>query len=181
MAKQGSKGKYRDWLTEEGLLLLKSYVRDGFTDKEIADKIGINHATFYDWKKRFPAFSDTLKAGRMPVNVTVENTFFTEKLQSRTVKERTKEIITHKDAKGKIVGTTEHEKITEKFIPADTTAMIFYLKCRMPDKYNDKINLEIDTKKDGRLADLIDGLKEDIDDLHKETAGINEAVADEQP
>ena len=56
--------------------------------------------------------------------------------------------------------------------------MLFYMKCRMPQKYNDKINLTVEDKRNGQLADLIEGLKED--DLYTETETSNEAMADEQ-
>lgn len=56
--------------------------------------------------------------------------------------------------------------------------MLFYMKCRMPQKYNDKINLTVEDKRNGQLADLIEGLKED--DLYTETETPNEAMADEQ-
>ena len=52
------------------------------------------------------------------------------------------------------------------------------MKCRMPHKYNDKINLTVEDKRNGQLADLIEGLKED--DLYTETETPNEAMADEQ-
>lgn len=160
------------------MLLIKSYARDGLTDQEIAKKIGINKDTFYNWCKKYPDFSDTIKAGRKPINIIVEDTFFEEKLKSRTVKETTKEKTIHRDTKGNITGSTEHIKETERFIPADTTAMLFYMKCRMPDRYNDKINVKVDDSRNGKLADLIEGLKED--DIHNETESVNETVADEQ-
>ena len=47
-----AKGKYHDWLTEDGLLQLKGWARDGLDDKEIADKIGIGRTTFYDKRRK---------------------------------------------------------------------------------------------------------------------------------
>jgi hypothetical protein len=46
-----AKGKYKEWLTEEGLLLIEGWARDAMTNKQIAENIGINPKTFYDWKK----------------------------------------------------------------------------------------------------------------------------------
>lgn len=159
-------------------MLIKSYARDGLTDQEIASKIGVSVATFYNWCNKHLEFLETIKTGRKPINIIVEDTFFEEKLKSRTVKETTKEKTIHRDAKGNITGSTEHIKETERFIPADTTAMLFYMKCRMSDRYNDKINVKVDDSRNGKLADLIEGLKED--DIHSETESVDEAVADEQ-
>lgn len=56
-----AKGKYQQWLEPDNLLLLQAWARDGFTDEQIATKIGISKQTFYDWKKKYPDFSDSLK------------------------------------------------------------------------------------------------------------------------
>lgn len=134
------KGKYAEWLKEENLIILKGYARDGLTDKDICDRIGINQSTFYDWFNKFPAFSEAIKEGRATAIANVENNFYEEKLKGRTVKEKTVEKTIHRDAQGNVISSSEHVRETERYIPADTTAMIFYLKCRKPQDYNDKLN-----------------------------------------
>lgn len=68
-----AKGKYQQWLEPDNLLLLQAWARDGFTDEQIATKIGISKQTFYDWKKKYPDFSDSLKKGKEIVDIQVEN------------------------------------------------------------------------------------------------------------
>ena len=172
-----AKGKYHEWITPDGLLVLKGYARDGLKDIEIAEKIGISQETFYQWIKRFSEFSEAIKKGREPLNTIVEDTFLETKLKPQTVIETITEKTIHRDADGNITSSTEHIRKQEHYIPADTTAMIFYLKCRMSSKYNDKLKVTLNTEKNGQLADLIEGLKED--DLYTETAASDEAVADE--
>ena len=58
-----ARGKFGYWLTEDGLTLLEGWARDGLTDEQIAEKIGINRATLYDWKKKYPNISNALKKG----------------------------------------------------------------------------------------------------------------------
>jgi predicted DNA-binding protein YlxM (UPF0122 family) len=172
-----AKGKYREWITPDGLLVLKGYARDGLKDEEIADKIGISVATFYNWCNRFVEFLEAIKKGREPVNTVVEDTFLETKLKPQTVVETITEKTIYRDADGNITSSTEHVRKQEHYIPADTTAMIFYLKCRLNSKYNDKINVTVD-KRNGQLADLIEGLKDD--DIHTETESLNEDMANEQ-
>lgn len=177
-----AKGKYQEWLTEDGLLILKGWARDGLTDIEIAKKIGISQDTFYRWVSRFHEFSEAIKKGRRPVLVDVEDSFFETKLKGHYVEEETMEKTVHKDAKGKITGSTEHRRVTKRYIPADTTAQIFFMKCRMPEKYNDKLNVSLEAKNEGKLADLIEGLKVNAeDDIHEETVAVDEAMANKQP
>lgn len=68
-----AKGKYQRWLEPEGLTLLTGWARDGLIDEQIAHNMGINKATLYDWKKKYPDISDALKAGKEVVDIQVEN------------------------------------------------------------------------------------------------------------
>lgn len=162
-------GKYEYWLTPEGLTLLEGWARDGLTDEQIAKNIGINPATLYDWKKKYSKISKALKKGKEVVDIEVENALLKRALGYDFQEER----IEKSDKDGvKIIQTLKH-------IPPDTTAQIFWLKNRRPDKWRDKH--EIHTASDGKLVNLIDGLKEPCeDDLYSEAAGLDGTVADEQ-
>ena len=67
------KGKYRDWITEEGLLLIEGWARDGLTDEQIAHNIGIRRETLCVWKNKYPNISNALKKGKEVVDRQVEN------------------------------------------------------------------------------------------------------------
>ena len=66
-----ARGKFEYWRSEDGLVLLQGWAQDGLTDLQIAERIGVNRATLYDWKKRFPAISDALKKGKEVVDYEV--------------------------------------------------------------------------------------------------------------
>ena len=68
-----AKGKYQRWLTDEGLLLLEGWARDGLTDEQISRKIGIRRETLYDWKAKYPNISNALKKGKDVIDIQVEN------------------------------------------------------------------------------------------------------------
>lgn len=72
----GRKGKYLDWITKDKLRLIEGWKRNGLTDEQIASNIGINKTTLYDWSKRFPEFSNSLKKGLEEANIAVENALF---------------------------------------------------------------------------------------------------------
>lgn len=59
-----AKGKYKYWLTPEGLLKLEGWTRDGLTEEQIAGNMGISRSTLNEWKKLYPDISDTLKRGK---------------------------------------------------------------------------------------------------------------------
>lgn len=66
-------GKYKQWLTKEGLIRIQGWARDGLTNNQIAEKIGISKQTFYDWLKKYPDLSDSLKENKDVVDRKVEN------------------------------------------------------------------------------------------------------------
>ena len=47
-----AKGKYQEWLEPEGLLRIEGWARDGLTDEQIAQNMGITAKTLYEWKKK---------------------------------------------------------------------------------------------------------------------------------
>lgn len=136
-----AKGKYEQWLTEEGLLLLEGWARDGLTDEQIAHNMGISRKTLAEWKKKYGDIGDTLKKGKEVIDNQVENALLKKALG---MKETIKKAIKVKEVKyneGKRVSEKEHiEYVNEEvFVPPDTTAQIFWLKNRKPDKWRDKV------------------------------------------
>ena len=137
----GRKGKYEEWLTEDGLTTVEGWARDGLTDEQIAHNIGIAGRTYYEWQERFPQFAQALKKGKAPVDIEVENALLKRAL-GQIVKVKKPIKLKHKgQIPGK--GLIEEERIEyaeeEVYIPPDTTAQIFWLKNRRPDKWRDKV------------------------------------------
>ena len=123
-----AKGKYQEWLTPEGLLKIEGWARDGLIDEQIAQNIGIRAATLYEWKKRFPQFSEALKKGKEIVDRQVENALLKRALGYE-----------YEEVKEKFEGGELTERtVTKKEVVADTTAQIFWLKNRKPDTWRDK-------------------------------------------
>ncbi len=69
-----AKGKYQKWLEPDGLLLLEAWARDGLTDEQIAEKMGISRKTLSEWKNKYGDIGDTLKRSKEIVDIEVENT-----------------------------------------------------------------------------------------------------------
>lgn len=133
-----AKGKYQEWLEPEGLTLLESWARDGLTDEQIAHNMGIKRQTIYDWKKKYPDISDALKKGKEVIDIQVENALLKRALGYQ-YDEVTKESDTVLDPDtGLPVKVMVETKRVTKEVQPDTTAQIFWLKNRRPDKWRDK-------------------------------------------
>lgn len=136
---RGRRGKYEDWLTEDGLLKVQGWARDGLSNEQIAHNIGINKDTLYEWQKRFSDFSDALKKGKEVVDREVENALLKRAL-GYEYDEVTQEPVTDKDT-----GITEMrvtKRVTKQIVP-DVTAQIFWLKNRKPNEFRDKRDVDL--------------------------------------
>lgn len=127
-----TKGKYHDWLTDEGLSIIEGWARDGLSNKQIAHNIGISEVTFYAWQKEHAKFSKAVKKGKEVIDREVENALLKRALGYEA--EETKTYF----KKSKNGEETKHIEKTKKHIAADTTSMIFWLKNRKPDEWNDR-------------------------------------------
>ena len=140
-----AKGKFEQWLTQDGLLLLQAWARDGLTDDQIASNMGICRDTLYEWKKRFPDFSDALKKGKEVVDIQVENALLKRALGYSYVETTSEKVIDYDPDTGEKVGYhMEVTKTVTKEVQPDTTAQIFWLKNRRPDVWRDKRDVKVE-------------------------------------
>ena len=128
-----AKGKYEQWLTEEGLLQLEAWARNGLTDEQIAANMGINVATLYRYKQSYCEICNALKRGKAIVDIQVENALLKRAL-GYSYKEITREAqFNPQTEQYELVVTKE---VTKEVVP-DTTAQIFWLKNRKPDEWRE--------------------------------------------
>lgn len=125
--------KYTGWLTEEGLLKIEGWARDGLTDKQVAYNMNIAESTLHEWKKKYSVLSESLKRGKEVVDRQVENALLKRAL-GYEFKETTQELTED--------GMRVTKVITKQQAP-DTTAQIFWLKNRKPQEWRDKQETEI--------------------------------------
>lgn len=100
-----------DWTNSSKLTLLKGWARDGLTDKEIAAKIGISARTLLRWKK---------------YKIKRDDGAFVYPIAQAL-----------KDGK-EVVDYAVESALLKNAMNGDTTAQIFWLKNRRPDKWRDR-------------------------------------------
>jgi len=142
-----AKGKYQEWITEEGLLKIEGWARDGLTDKQIAHNIGITEQTLNVWKNKYPSLFESLKRGKEVIDRQVENA-----LLKRALGYEYEEVKKEESENGyKITRTI-------KQVVPDTTAQIFWLKNRKPTEWRDKREIETNKEELNKLDKLIEGI-----------------------
>ncbi|MCI6121907.1 MAG: DNA-packaging protein [Lachnospiraceae bacterium] len=135
-----AKGKYEYWLTPEGLLKMEGLARDGLTDEQIAENMGISRSTLNAWKEKFSDISDTLKKGKEVVDRQVENALL-------------KRALGYKYDEVTIEGGIETKRVTKEVVP-DTTAQIFWLKNRKREAWADRQSVELSQPIDESIKEM---------------------------
>lgn len=79
-----AKGRYQKWLENENLVLLEGWKRNGLTDKQIAENMGISVNTLNKWKQRFTQIRQALKIGHESANYAVERKLFQKAMSGNT-------------------------------------------------------------------------------------------------
>lgn len=135
-----AKGLYADWITPDGLLRIEGWARDGLTDAQIAKNIGINVATLYKWQNQHSEISNALKKGKAPVDLEVENALLKSALgYTVTVKKPVKvKVEKMKPGVGRVMEEVIQMTEEEVHIPPNTTAQIYWLNNRRPDRWRAK-------------------------------------------
>jgi len=124
----GQPTKFNEEMQRQSLLLAIK----GFTDKEIAQVLGITEQTLNNWKKAQPKFFESLKIAKEDADRKVERSLY----ERACGYEHPEDKIFNNAGKALIVCTVKH-------YPPDPTSMIFWLKNRQPKKYSDRQELDI--------------------------------------
>lgn len=150
--------KYAEWLTDDGLLLIRGWARDGLTEKQIAqERMHIAYSTFNEWKKRFPELSEALKKSKSYVDAELEETAFDHANGKVFVKETVTDIqYEGVDENGNPIEVSRHTREIIRQVPPNATMQIFLMKNRVPEKYREKREEQIQvTNADYSLLDGI--------------------------
>jgi hypothetical protein len=115
-------------------ILAESLARNGYTDKQIAGKIGVSEVTLNAWKKEHPEFLKSLKKGKEEPDSLVENSLY----RRATGFDNTKAVKIFMPANAK---EPVYAPYTEQVHP-DVTACIFWLKNRRPDRWREKSEIQ---------------------------------------
>lgn len=137
-----------EWTDENNLLRLKAWARDGYTDEQIACKIGISRQTLYRWRKKEEEIDKALRKGKEIADIEVENALFSRAVGGYYTE--SKEEI--KTVDGEEIKTTSTSK---KYQQPDVTACIWWLKNRKPDYWFDRTAKPIENNQDSQIERYI--------------------------
>lgn len=154
--KRGRKSKY-ETNVKPRLLEIAAWCRDGLTDKEIAEKLGISQDSFYVYKNKYTEFSDTLKETKEIADIKVENSL-NKNANGYDYEEEVvvmkKEVIYNEQGKRQKEITYPVTVTITKHKEAETKAQQFWLQNRKPEKWRNQSQVELKVSK---LEDILNG------------------------
>ena len=144
---------YKEWLEEDNLVLLRGWARDGLSNAQIANNMGVTSKTLFEWRKKYPKINNALKKGKEVADYEVENALFKRACGYEYYEEKSVE----RNGNVEIIRTKKH-------VPPDPLSIFYYLKNRRPDKWRDKVeHNNADTYED--LTPIAKAIKLSDDDL----------------
>ena len=117
----------KDGELKDKLILIQGMARDGLTQQQIANNLGISIDTLIENKKKYSEFNDALKKGKEVIDFEVENALLKRALGYKY------DEVTYENG-------VETKRVTKEVQP-DTTAQIFWLKNRQVKKWRDKVEI----------------------------------------
>ena len=118
--------------------LVEQYAREGLIEREMAAKLGVSVETFEQYKKRYPVFLESLKAGKEIVDREVEQALYKRALGFEYEEVKTTTTTDPETGEERAAIVTK----TRKVMAPDVQAQQFWLKNRRPDIWRDSIRIE---------------------------------------
>jgi hypothetical protein len=139
--------KYQKFLEECGLETVRRLAEDGFSAREIAERIGIDEKCFARWLRRYSDFAEAVAIGKSAADYQVVRALYKKATGYNLALNKTYKLkkVDYDPDTGKKL--REYEEIAtgvdETYVPADLRAGTFWLKNRQPDRWSDRPDKEV--------------------------------------
>ena len=129
------------WESEEGLQLAELWARDGEDDRAIARRMRVPERTLLRWKRAGGPLGEALRRGRNAAWEVETALLHKATGYDKPVKKAFKvKTVSYDPETGKKVQEKEELQTAEEemHVPGNTTAQVFWLKNRRPDRWRDR-------------------------------------------
>jgi len=132
----------------------------GATDADIANFFDVTETTVNNWKISYPEFFESIKKGKQQADIDIADALYNKAKGFTTTTQKAFKL--KKSENG--IGSDERIEIVhvEETFPPDTTAIIFWLKNRQPQKWRDKQEVNHDINGSINILNLGEGEDEDV-------------------
>lgn len=114
---------------EDTLVLIEGLARDGYTNQDIAGRLGIDPSVLYNAKRKRPEINAAINRGKQVIDYKVENALLKSALGYKTKEVKVTTIMRY----GKVV--EEQKEVLEKDVAPNSISCQVWLYNRCPDKW----------------------------------------------
>lgn len=130
---------------------IKGWARDGYTDDQIAELLGVHRATWFRYKAAKSDLRDALKITKEIADLAVENSLYKRACGLKITETITEtDFVIGPDGQPIPTGKGRQKKIVKE-IPPDPTSGFFWLQNRQRGKWMDRKSIEITGKNGGPI------------------------------
>ena len=136
---------------------IEAIKKQGKTDKQIAEYLGIGYTTLIENKKKHIELAQALKKGKNELVLKLESALYKRAIGGYYTKKVTRTWVEHKDEDGNLIqGAVQvSETLTEE--RPEVGALVFALKNLDPERWKDKTEQNVDVES---LSDAMKGFLE---------------------
>lgn len=169
MGKQ-RKSRVDQLFNEDTLILIEGLARDGYTNQDIAHRLGIEPSVLYNAKRERPEINEAINRGKEIVDYKVENALLKSALGYKTKETKITTIMRY----GKVV--EEQKETLEKEVPPNSISCQVWLYNRCPDKWKRNRDKLLEDEEEATIQVTVKRATDDSDEENEDWTDVNKSV-----
>lgn len=169
MGKQ-RKSRVDQLFNEDTLILIEGLARDGYTNQDIAHRLGIEPSVLYNAKRERPEINEAINRGKEIVDYKVENALLKSALGYKTKETKVTTIMRY----GKVV--EEQKETLEKEVAPNSISCQVWLYNRCPDKWKRNRDKLLEDEEEATIQVTVKRATDDSDEENEDWSDVNKSV-----
>lgn len=169
MGKQ-RKSRIDQLFDEDTLVLIEGLARDGYTNQDIAHRLGIEPSVLYNAKRERPEINAAINRGKQVVDYKVENALLKSALGYKTKETKITTIMRY----GKVV--EEQKETLEKEVPPNSISCQVWLYNRCPDKWKRNRDKLLEDEEEATIQVTVKRATDDSEEENENWSDVNKSV-----
>lgn len=169
MGKQ-RKSRVDQLFNEDTLILIEGLARDGYTNQDIAHRLGIEPSVLYNAKRERPEINEAINRGKQIVDYKVENALLKSALGYKTKETKVTTIMRY----GKVV--EEQTETLEKEVAPNSISCQVWLYNRCPDKWKRNRDKLLEDEEEATIQVTVKRATDDSEEENETWSDVNKTV-----
>ena len=169
MGKQ-RKSRVDQLFNEDTLILIEGLARDGYTNQDIAHRLGIEPSVLYNAKRERPEINEAINRGKQIVDYKVENALLKSALGYKTKETKVTTIMRY----GKVV--EEQTETLEKEVAPNSISCQVWLYNRCPDKWKRNRDKLLEDEEEATIQVTVKRATDDSEEENETWSDVNKSV-----